>query len=130
MVKSSSNFNRLASRRNSNCRPSLLCVITERCKSRRACKDSTLAGTGNLLWSPVCGGESVTPAKAIFIFVCPFVTLAQDCAVSFNPRQLQKGDGLCKNGRLRDLFGVAEGALSGQELLQTLPDLSRSTGSL
>lgn len=52
----------------------------------------------------------------VFIFVRPFVRLAQDCAVSFTPRQLQKGDGLRKNGRLRDLFRVAEGALSGQEL--------------
>jgi hypothetical protein len=38
--------------------------------------------------------------------------------VSFTPRQLQKGDGLHKNGRLRDLFGVPEEALSGQELLK------------
>ena len=58
----------------------------------------------------------------------PFVSLAQDCAVDFTPRQLQKGDGLRKNGRLRDLFGVAEETLSGQELLQTLLGLSRSSG--
>jgi hypothetical protein len=49
--------------------------------------------------------------------------LRSDCAVSFTPRQLQKGEGLRKNGRLRDLFGVAEEALSGQELLQTLRGL-------
>ena len=66
----------------------------------------------------------------VFIFVRPFVRLAQDCAVSFTPRQLLKGDGLRKNGGLSDLFRVAEEALSGQELLQTLPGLSRSTGSL
>jgi hypothetical protein len=69
------------------------------------------------------------PAKAVFIFVCPFVSLAQDCAASFTPRQLQKGDGLRKNGRLRDLFGVAKEALSGPELLQTLLCVSRSRAS-
>ena len=47
--------------------------------------------------------------------MCPFVNLAQDCAASFAPRQLLKGDGLRKNGRLSDLFGVAEEALLGLE---------------
>src|SRR4030095_14465240 len=115
--RSISNFKRLVSWCDSTRRPSLLPASTDWRRSRRACKDSTLAPAGNLLRSALCGGESVTPAtpaKAVFIFVCPFVSLAQECAVSFTPRQLQKGDWLRKNGRLRDLFGVAEEALSGR----------------
>jgi hypothetical protein len=41
-----------------------------------------------------------------------------DCAVSFTPRQPKKGDALRENGRLRDLFGVAEEALSGRNYLK------------
>jgi hypothetical protein len=56
----------------------------------------------------------------VLIFVCPFISLAEDCAASFVPRQLLKGGGLHKNGRLSDLFGVAEEALSGTELVRHL----------
>src|SRR6185436_12677041 len=114
LAKSSSSFSRLVSRCDSTCKRSLLPAITDWRRSRRACNDSTLAATGKLLRSALCGEESVTPvmpAKAVFIFRYPFVSLAQDCVLSFTPRQLQKGDGLRKIGRLRDLFGVPEDAL-------------------
>jgi hypothetical protein len=54
-----------------------------------------------------------TVFKAVLIVVHPFLGAAQDCAASFNPRQLLKGDALHKNDLLGDLFGVADEALSG-----------------
>ena len=52
-------------------------------------------------------------AKAVLIVVCPFLVFRRDCAASFTPRQLLKGDGLHKNDRRCDLFGVGPEALSG-----------------
>ena len=54
-----------------------------------------------------------TVAKAVLIVVSPFLVLRKDCATSLAPRQLLKGDGLHKYGRLCDLFGVAAEVLSG-----------------
>ena len=54
-----------------------------------------------------------TVAKAVLIVVSPFLVLRMDCATSLAPRQLLKGDGLHKYGRLCDLFGVAAEVLSG-----------------
>jgi len=57
-----------------------------------------------------------TVAKAVLIVVSPFLVLRKDCATSFTPRQLLKGDGLHKYGRLCDLFGVASNALWGSKV--------------
>jgi len=51
-------------------------------------------------------------AKAVLIVVGPFVVLARDYAGDFTLRKLLKGDGLHKNDRAGDLFGVAAEALS------------------
>lgn len=56
---------------------------------------------------------SATLAKDVIILGLSFRNVAQDCAPSFSRRQLLKGDGLHKNGRLDALFGVAAEALSG-----------------
>ena len=50
-------------------------------------------------------------AKAVLIVVGPFVSLAWDYAGDFTTRKLLKGDGLHKNDRPGDLFGVAAEAL-------------------
>ena len=51
-------------------------------------------------------------AKAVLIVVGPFVGLGRDYAGDFTLRKLLKGDGLHKNDRADDLFGVAAEALS------------------
>src|SRR6185503_11469687 len=94
LARSSSKFSRLVSRCDSTCRPSLLPPITDWRRSRRACNDSTLAPTGNLLRSALCGEESVTPtlpAKAVFILVFPFVSLGQGLCGHFHSAPTPKG---------------------------------------
>ena len=65
-------------------------------------------------------------AKAVLIVVGPFVVLARDYAGDFTLRKLLKGDGLHKNDRAGDLFGVAADALSrgSKEQRVALPEES------
>ena len=57
-------------------------------------------------------------AKAVLIVVGPFVGLAWDYAGDFTRHKLLKGDGLHKNDRAGDLFGVAAEALSRTSKVQ------------
>ena len=89
---------------NSAASPSTLSTLSAAMPiARRVRKDTTFAPNGKSLSSASCGGESLAPgmpAKAVLIFVCPFVVLAGDCATSRYRRPPLKGRALNQNGGL------------------------------